>query len=56
MKKLIIFLLITCFVLPSCVTQTGLTRYQTKNVRKFSKQKWRKKRDRNTHFMKEKDK
>ena len=56
MKKFTLLLLIICFVLPSCVTQTGLTRYQTKNVKKFNKQKWRKKRDRNIHFMKEKDK
>jgi hypothetical protein len=56
MKKFVLLILITCFVLPSCVSQSGLTQYQSKNVRKFNKQKWRKKRDRNVYLMKEKDK
>ena len=56
MKKFVLLILIACFFLPSCVSQNSLTQYQAKNVRKFNKQKWRKKRDRNVYLMKEKDK
>ena len=56
MKKFVLLTLIACFFLPSCVSQNSLTQYQAKNVRKFNKQKWRKKRDRNVYLIKEKDK
>jgi PBP1b-binding outer membrane lipoprotein LpoB len=54
MKKFVLLILITCFVLPGCVSQSGKTNYQAKNIRNFNKQKWRKKRDRNVYLIKEK--